>query len=137
MNGFLMGALASLFTGYEKSLLFWSLILPHGIWELTAIFIAGGAGLRIGYSLIRPGAYSRRDALVTTARSVLGLMGMAALLLVMAAIIEGFFTPLPIRAEIKLLVAFLTTLPLIWYFSRVHLFTEAALSPTDSSVLNG
>jgi len=116
MNGFLLGALASLFAGYGKSLFFWSLILPHGVWELTAIFIAGGAGLKIGYSLIRPGVYRRKDALVTAARSALGLMGMVVLLLIVAALIEGFFTPLPIPAEIKIVFAVLTTLPLIWYF---------------------
>jgi len=115
-NGFLLGALASLFAGYGKSLFFWSLILPHGVWELTAIIIAGGAGLRLGYSLIRPGACRRKDALVTAARGSLSLMGMVIVLLIVAALIEGFFTPLPIAAEIKLLAALLTALPLIWYF---------------------
>jgi uncharacterized membrane protein SpoIIM required for sporulation len=115
MNGFLLGALASLFAGYGKSLFFWSLILPHGILELTAIFIAGGAGLRIGYSLIRPGAFRRKDALITAARSSLSLMGLVVLLLIAAALIEGYFTPLPIAAEIKLGVALLTAVPLVWY----------------------
>ena len=115
-NGLLIGALASLFAGSGKSLLFWSLILPHGVWELTAIFIAGGAGLRLGYSLIRPGAFRRKDALITAARSSISLMGMVVLLLIVAAMIEGYFTPLPIAAEIKLLVAAITALPLIWYF---------------------
>ena len=123
-NGFMLGALASLFTGTDSALFFWSLILPHGIWELTAIFIAGGAGLKIGYSLIRPGVYRRKDALVRAARGALGLMGMVVLLLIGAALIEGFFTPLPIQAEIKLLVALLTTLPLIWYVIKSRRFTE-------------
>ncbi|MCL1808205.1 MAG: stage II sporulation protein M [Clostridiales bacterium] len=133
MNGFLLGSLASLFAGYGKSLFFWSLILPHGIWELTAIFIAGGAGLRIGYSLIRPGAYRRKDALVMAARSALGLMGMVVVMLIVAALIEGFFTPLPIQAEIKLFVALLTILPLALYLW----VTGAALSPKDSAAPNG
>jgi uncharacterized membrane protein SpoIIM required for sporulation len=163
MNGFLLGALAGLFAGYGKSLFFWSLILPHGIWEITAICLAGGAGLRLGYSLIRPGAYRRKDALVSAARSALGLMGMVVLLLIAAALVEGLFTPLPLRAEIKLVVAFLTGIPLIWYlhYSRrastmkketisttqhsqlnTHNWlrsspTEAALSATDSGVPNG
>ena len=123
MNGFLLGALASLFAGFGKSLFFWSLILPHGILELTAIFIAGGAGLRIGYSLIRPGAYRRKDALITAARSSINLMGLVVILLIVAAFIEGYFTPLPIAAEIKLLVAFLSALPLIGYFLWVRRLT--------------
>ncbi|MCL1982521.1 MAG: stage II sporulation protein M [Clostridiales bacterium] len=133
MNGFMLGALASLVAGYGKSLFFWSLILPHGIWELTAIFIAGGAGLRIGYSLIRPGAYRRKDALVLAARSVLGLMGMVVVMLAVAALIEGFYTPLPIRAEIKLVFAFLTILPLVLYFW----VTGASISLKDNASPNG
>ena len=104
-NGAMLGALAALYAAAGKSVLFWSLILPHGVWELTAIFIAGGAGLRIGYSLIRPGAYRRADALLSAARSALVLLAPVTILLVMAAFIEGFFTPAAVAPELKLAFA--------------------------------
>ncbi|MFQ6134145.1 MAG: stage II sporulation protein M, partial [Armatimonadota bacterium] len=67
-NGLLLGAVAGVASGQGSALGFWALILPHGIIELTAIFIAGGAGLRLGRAVINPGEHSRRDAIVVAAR---------------------------------------------------------------------
>lgn len=114
-NGFMLGGLASVFALGGKSLLFWSFILPHGVLELTAICIAGGAGLKIGYSLIRPGVYRRSGALLVAARSALGLMTLVVILLCVAAIIEGFFTPSALDPVIKLIFSGLTAVPLILY----------------------
>src|SRR5262249_51267363 len=47
-NGLLLGVFAAALSVPDTAVAFWSLILPHGIIELTAIFIAGGAGLMIG-----------------------------------------------------------------------------------------
>ncbi|MCL1912615.1 MAG: stage II sporulation protein M [Eubacteriaceae bacterium] len=117
-NGAMLGAMAALFTAARKSLFFWSLILPHGVWELAAIFIAGGAGLRIGYSLIRPGVYRRADSLLHVARSSLVLLAPVGILLVLAAFIEGYFTPSSLIPELKLIfaagTAILLALSLIW-----------------------
>lgn len=114
-NGFLLGALAGVFATGGKSLMFWSLILPHGVLELTAICIAGGAGLKIGYSLIRPGIYRRSDSLIVSARNALSLMALVVMLLCVAAIIEGFFTPSAIDPVIKLIFSAFTAVPLIFY----------------------
>lgn len=114
-NGFMLGALAAVFATGGKSLLFWSLILPHGVLELTAICIAGGAGLKIGYSLIRPGIYRRSDALIVAARNALSLMALVVMLLCVAAVIEGFFTPAAIDPVVKLLFSAFTAVPLIFY----------------------
>lgn len=114
-NGFLLGALAGVFASSGSSLLFWSLILPHGVLELTAICIAGGAGLKIGYSLIRPGIYRRPDALLVAARNALSLMALVVMLLCVAAVIEGFFTPAAIDPVVKLVFSAFTAFPLIFY----------------------
>jgi len=118
MNGAMLGALAALYTAAGKSVFFWSMILPHGVWELTAIFIAGGAGLRIGYSLIRPGVYRRADSLLGAARSSLVLLAPVAVMLVMAAFIEGYFTPSAFEPALKLIfaagTALILALPLAW-----------------------
>jgi uncharacterized membrane protein SpoIIM required for sporulation len=88
-NGVPIGALAMQYHLAGKGLFFWGWILPHGIPELTAIFIAGGAGLVIGRGLWMPGRKSRKDALVHEAkravRLVLGVMP----ILVLAGLIEG------------------------------------------------
>ncbi|TBO54446.1 stage II sporulation protein M [Streptomyces kasugaensis] len=81
---------------------FLGLILPHGLLELTAVFVAAGIGLRLGWTLIDPGPRSRRTALAEEGRTALGVaVGLAAVLFV-AGTIEGFVTPsgLPTWARI-------------------------------------
>ncbi|MFC4322203.1 stage II sporulation protein M [Litchfieldia salsa] len=114
-NGLLVGALAALFWHYGKSYEFWAYIVPHGMIELTAIFIAGGAGLLMGYKLFVPGSYSRGYQLKLQAkRSVQLLLGTIPLF-VIAGVIEGFITPAAISLEAKYIVAMLTVVGLILY----------------------
>ena len=73
--------------------IFFGLITPHGLLELTAVFIAAGAGLRLGWTLIDPGRRRRADALAQEGRVAAGLaLGLACVLLVSGAI-EAFVTP--------------------------------------------
>lgn len=114
-NGIMMGALAGLFWHYGQSYQFWALIVPHGMVELTAIFIAGGAGLLMGYKLFVPGAYSRVYQFKTqTKRSVQLVIGTLPLF-VIAGTIEGFITPADMPLYVKYIVALLTVLGLISY----------------------
>ncbi|WP_328687977.1 stage II sporulation protein M [Streptomyces caniferus] len=81
---------------------FLGLILPHGLLELTAVFVAAGIGLRLGWTLIDPGPRTRRTALAQEGRSALGVaIGLAAVLFISGAL-EGFVTPsgLPTWARI-------------------------------------
>lgn len=115
-NGIIIGALAALFWTHGKGYEFWAYIVPHGMIELTAIFIAGGAGLLMGYKLFVPGHFSRGYQLkVNAKRSVQLLLGTVPLF-VIAGIIEGFITPAPIPLEAKYFVAFVTVLGLVFYF---------------------
>ncbi|MFZ3579977.1 stage II sporulation protein M [Virgibacillus sp. DJP39] len=114
-NGILVGALAALFWQSGKSYEFWAYIVPHGMIELTAIFIAGGAGLLMGYKLFVPGPFSRGYQLkVQAKRSVQLLLGTIPLF-VIAGVIEGFITPTSLSLETKYLVAFITVIGLILY----------------------
>ncbi len=93
-NGAMLGAIAANFWRWDMNLDFWSLILPHGGIELSCIFIAGGAGFILASALIRPGRRTRADALAAAGRdAVLIALGVAPWL-VIAGLIEGFFTPL-------------------------------------------
>src|SRR5438309_6328175 len=62
-NGAGVGVAGGLFAAVGQQAKFWGLILPHGLLELTAVFVAGGAGLRLGWTLIDPGDRPRRQAL--------------------------------------------------------------------------
>ncbi|MEU3184242.1 stage II sporulation protein M [Streptomyces sp. NPDC006923] len=86
---------------------FLGLILPHGLLELTAVFVAAGTGLRLGWTLIDPGPYSRRTALARQGRAALGMAIGLALVLFVSGVIEGFVTPsgLPTWARIAIGVA--------------------------------
>lgn len=114
-NGIIIGALAALFWHYDKTYDFWAYIVPHGMIELTAIFIAGGAGLLMGYKLVVPGNLSRSYQLKIHARRSVQLLLGTIPLFVIAGLIEGFITPAAISLEAKYLVAFLTVIGLILY----------------------
>jgi uncharacterized membrane protein SpoIIM required for sporulation len=81
---------------------FFGLILPHGMLELTAVFIAAGAGLKLGWTVIEPGPRTRSDALAQEGRAAVALaIGLVGVLMVSGAI-EAFVTPsgLPTWARI-------------------------------------
>lgn len=88
-NGLPLGALAVQYHQAGEGLFFWAWILPHGIPELTVIFIAGAAGLVIGRGIVRPGRLRRRDALVQEAGRAVRLVIGGMPLLVLAGVIEG------------------------------------------------
>jgi len=95
LNGVNLGVAAGLFHAAGDAGRFYSLILPHGLLELTAIFIAGGAGLRLGWAAIAPGDRTRADALLTEGRrAVVIVMGLVLVFLV-AGLLEGYVTGQP------------------------------------------
>jgi uncharacterized membrane protein SpoIIM required for sporulation len=109
-----VGVIAGFMAASGKLGLFFGLILPHGLLELTAVFIAGGAGLRIGWTIVDPGPRKRADALGEEGRAGITIaLGLVAVLLV-SGIIEAFVTPsgLPTWARVGIGVgveiAFLT-----------------------------
>ncbi|MCC2670876.1 MAG: protein of unknown function transrane [Armatimonadetes bacterium] len=118
-NGMMLGILGEAMTRPETALTFWSLILPHGIIELSAIAVMGGAGFLIASAVLAPGNRSRRDALIERGRlAVLLAMGGGAMLVV-AGLIEGFITPPAfIPPWAKLAFAMLTLVAQTWYFAR-------------------
>jgi len=62
----------------------------HGVTELSAICIAAGGGIRLGQAVLFPGRYTRRDALWVAGRDAVKLAIVAAIMLVAAALLEGF-----------------------------------------------
>ncbi len=75
---------------------FFGLISPHGILELTAVFVAAGTGLRLGWTLIDPGGRRRADALAAEGRAAVTVAVGLVLVLAVSGAIEAFVTPSPL-----------------------------------------
>ncbi|HEY5563235.1 MAG TPA: stage II sporulation protein M [Clostridiaceae bacterium] len=116
-NGAMLGSLTALVYFYGNPTKFWSLILPHGLIELSAIFIAGAAGLIIAKYILLPGEYTRKSSLIAGSKKAVSLIIGVAFMLIIAGIIEGFFTPLNIYSSTKLIFAAISGVILIIYFS--------------------
>jgi uncharacterized membrane protein SpoIIM required for sporulation len=89
---------------YGKGGLFFTLILPHGMLELSAVFLAAAAGLRLGWCVIDPGPRTRATALAEEGRAAMTIaLGLIAVLLV-SGLIEAFVTPSPLPAWARILI---------------------------------
>jgi uncharacterized membrane protein SpoIIM required for sporulation len=88
-----------------QSLHLWTFVLPHGGIELTAICIAGGAGLWMGSAILMPGRRTRREVLVTRGREAVSLILGTSVMLVCAGLIEGFISPSELPRAVKLFLA--------------------------------
>jgi uncharacterized membrane protein SpoIIM required for sporulation len=87
--------------------LFFGLISPHGLLELTAVFVAAGAGLRLGWTMVDPGPRRRADAMAEEGRSTIVIALGLVVVLAVSGVIEAFVTPsgLPTWARIGIGVA--------------------------------
>lgn len=91
-NGALIGAVAGHLTNVGFTTTFYTFVVGHGSFELTAIVLAGAAGLKLGYSLLVPGQLTRLDALKRAARVAIELVYGVVLMLLIAAFIEAFWS---------------------------------------------
>jgi uncharacterized membrane protein SpoIIM required for sporulation len=114
--------------------LFFGLITPHGLLELTAVFVAAGAGLRLGWTWIAPGPRPRLTALARQGRITGGMALGVGLMLLVSAAIEAFVTPsgLPTAARIGIgAVAELTFLAYVAHGARLLRAGADADVPAD------
>ena len=96
MNGSIIGAVAGHLTAVGYGEPFWSFVSGHSAMELSAIVLSGAAGLILGAAVVAPGNRSRKMALVEAAKPAIRIMYGAALMFIVAAFIEGFWSPLKI-----------------------------------------
>ena len=94
-NGAQLGLVAGLFAAVGQSPKFWGLVLPHGLLELTSVFVAGAAGLRLGWTLIDPGDRGRAAALAEEGRRAVVIVLGLIVAFAVAGAIEGFVTGRP------------------------------------------
>lgn len=116
-----LGVSAAIMFTYGKGALFFGLITPHGLLELSAVFLAGAAGLKLGWSIIDPGPRRRLEALASEGRSAVSIaLGLVGVLLI-SGVIEAFVTPstLPTWARVAIgVVAEVAFLGYVFVFGR-------------------
>ncbi|MEV6928857.1 stage II sporulation protein M [Dactylosporangium sp. NPDC051485] len=107
-NALNVGLIGGVMIAYGRSDVFFGLIIPHGLLELTAVYIGAGVGLRIGWAWVAPGPLRTRGrALAETAlEGMLVALGLVAVLLV-SGVLEGFLTPSPLPYLVKDFIGFL------------------------------
>jgi uncharacterized membrane protein SpoIIM required for sporulation/uncharacterized RDD family membrane protein YckC len=134
-NGLFFGAVVGLFANYGLTGWILTFVAGHGVLELTAIFIAGGAGLLVARAIIAPGDMVRRDALLLRGRLAARLVGAAASLLLLAGVIEGFLSASDAPAVVKLAVSGASVVLLMLFFEsgrrRKALFGDGMEHPTN------
>jgi uncharacterized membrane protein SpoIIM required for sporulation len=125
------GAVMSLHGGLG---IFFQLILPHGMLELTAIFVAGGAGLKIFWTMIDPGGRPRARALAEEGRALftvaIGLVGV----LGVSGLLEGFVTPSQLPWWLKIAIG---ALALAAFWTYVLVLGRAVVRSGETGDLRG
>lgn len=114
-NALNVGVTGGLMVANGKGALFFGLILPHGLLELTAIFVAAGVGLRLGWTVIDPGRRRRTDALAAEGRAAVGVaLGLVAVFAV-SGVIEAFVTPSGLPTWARLAIGICAELAFLTY----------------------
>ncbi len=116
-NGLMFGVVLGLCLKYKFSDIP-VFVCAHGVIELTAIFISGGAGLLIGKAMLMPGDMRRIDALVTNGLLAIKLILGCIPMLLIAGLIEGFLSPAPVSAYYKFTVSLVSAIFLLVYFLK-------------------
>ncbi len=88
-----VAVIGSIMVRYDRAGLFFGLILPHGLLELTCVFVAAGVGLRLFWTWVSPGPRTRVQALAQEGRAALGVALGLVVLLLLTGLIEAFVTP--------------------------------------------
>jgi len=119
LNGLLIGVIGAATWKAGMALQLWSFVAPHGVLELPAIFIAGGSGLEIARGLLFPGLLPRKVSLVRAGGRAAQLLLGTIPMLVVAGLIEGFFSPSAAPVAMKFSLAAVLLLALLAYLFRL------------------
>ena len=96
-----------------------SFVMAHAPFELTAIGISAGAGMRIGFAFIAPDGRRRLRALLEEARNAIPVIAGAAMLTFCAAFLEAFLGPSSLDLKYKIVIALSCTVFIIIYFGFI------------------
>ena len=117
-NAVKVGQAGAVMADHDMLGVFLSLISPHGLLELTCIFIAGAAGLKLFWTMLVPGPRRRAAALAAEGRALITVaVGLTAALAI-AGLIEAFVTPAPIAWPVKITIG-AGALALLWAYTLI------------------
>jgi len=116
-NGLILGAFGALYSSRDLGFEFWGWVLPHGVTELGAVVICGGAGLVLAQSLVFPGRHTRLRNLARRGREAGVLVLGAVAMLFVAALLEGFFRQRVMHDGVRYVVALGTASAWFAYFA--------------------
>ncbi len=117
-NGMSIGIIATACAQHGMALDLWSFVAAHGALELPSIFIAGGAGLRIGAGLLFPGTLSRRNSLALAGGEAVRLLAGTIPLLFVAGVLEAFLSPTAAPRPLKFAICALLLSGLAFWLSE-------------------
>lgn len=103
-NGLIMGAFFALFVEAGLALELFGWLSIHGVTELSAICIACAGGAQLGLAVLLPGNCTRREALRVAGRDAVKLIILAALMLIVAALVEGFLRQIIQSTALRLFI---------------------------------
>lgn len=116
-----VGVSGGLMFGAGKGDLFLGLLTPHGLLELTAVFLAAAAGMRLGWSVIAPGDRPRGQVLAERGRAVVSVAGGLVVVLLVSGLIEALVTPSPLPTYARIAIgvgAEFAFLAYVFHFGR-------------------
>ncbi len=118
-----LGVSAGLMFDAGKGDVFLGLLAPHGLLELTAVFLAAAAGMRLGWTVVSPGDRPRGHVLAEQGRAVMSVaIGLVAVLLV-SGLIEALVTPAPFPTFVRIAIGVAAELAFLAYI--VHFGRKA------------
>jgi hypothetical protein len=100
---------------YDRAGLFFGLILPHGMLELTAVFVAAGVGLRIFWAWVEPGPHTRMAAIAREGRAAMSVALGLVVVLFISGVIEAFVTPSPLPTWARIAIGILAEAVFLTY----------------------
>jgi uncharacterized membrane protein SpoIIM required for sporulation len=114
-----LGLVGAIMINHHRGGLFFALILPHGLLELTAVFVAGATGLRLFWAWIEPGPRSRTRAVAEEGRSAMAVALGLIVVLAISGVIEAFVTPSPLPTWARIGIGVLAEVAFIGYVFTV------------------
>ena len=115
VNAIHAGSAGGIMVSHDAGGVFFGLILPHGLLELMAVFVAAGAGLQIFWAWVAPGPRTRSQALAQEGRALVTIAMGLVVVLGVSGIIEAFVTPSPLPTGIKIAIGALA-LGAYWFY---------------------
>ncbi len=123
-NGIIIGTIAGYLISQNHGNAFLSFVISHGAFELTAIAVAGGAGFMLGGALLHPGRRTRLENLQVRGREAVQIAGGAVVMLLIAALLEAFWSPTAIPPIIKYTVG-----TILWALVALYLLLVGRDAP--------